>query len=284
MFYRNNSVEFAMNRFNLKNVKSDLFAPRKNAPRPRRQGRAGGKAFTLIELLVVIAIIAILAALLLPALALAKQKAKRTQCMNNLHQMEIALNFYGGQSNDRLPVLGGGAWAWDIPNSAINIMLKSGLLTNTFFCPSTAPKFNDQINWAGPGPTLWGFSTAFHIVGYAFAFSGGFLDPTNQNTTLQPEAIYNFPSPGLTTTYRASERVLVADAIISAGNAQPGYSNPGNNYTEIAGGFYLHHVSPHLKGTVPMGGNLGFKDGHVDWRSFQMMVPRTGNNMPYFWW
>jgi hypothetical protein len=127
-------------------------------------------------------------------------------------------------------------------------------------------------------------STAFHIVGYAFAFSGGFLDPTNQNTTLQPEAIYNFPSPGLTTTYRASERVLVADAILSAGNALPGYTHPGNNYTDIAGGFYIHHVSPHLKGVIPMGGNVGFKDGHVDWCSFQMMVPRTGNNMPYFWW
>jgi prepilin-type N-terminal cleavage/methylation domain-containing protein len=280
MFYRNNSVEFAMNRFNLKNVKSDLFAPRQNVPRPRRQGRAGGKAFTLIELLVVIAIIAILAALLLPALALAKQKAKRTQCMNNLHQMEIALNFYGGQSNDRLPVLGGGAWAWDIPNSAINIMLKSGLLTNTFFCPSTAPKFNDQINWAGPGPTLWGFSTAFHIVGYAFAFSGGFLDPTNQNTTLGGESI-----SGTSLYYGPSDRVLLADVVISTGNATPGYANPGNNYVDVGGGFYLHHLSAHLDGKqVPTGQFLGFKDGHVEWQLFPDASPRTGGNRPCFWW
>ena len=99
-----------MNRYNFENVKSDLFAPRQNVLRQRRERRAGREAFTLIELLVVIAIIAILAALLLPALAQAKTKALRTQCLSNLHQMEIALNFYGGQSNDKLPVLGGGAW------------------------------------------------------------------------------------------------------------------------------------------------------------------------------
>ncbi len=109
----------------------------KQCERPGRCGTAGrtGRvpevvgascAFTLIELLVVIAIIAILAAMLLPALSRAKTKAQQTQCINNQHQIGIALFMYAQDCEDSYPVhpdwasLGGKNGTYDLFVAATN--------------------------------------------------------------------------------------------------------------------------------------------------------------------
>jgi prepilin-type N-terminal cleavage/methylation domain-containing protein len=136
------------------------------------------KAFTLIELLVVIAIIAILAAMLLPALAAAKRKAQKINCVNNLKQVGLAFRIWEGDNSDKYPMalssLQGGAQEYigcaantGTPTDSaklVNVPYLFSCMSNelstakVLYCPSdTARAISPSFN-AGAGPNTGAFT------------------------------------------------------------------------------------------------------------------------------
>jgi type II secretory pathway pseudopilin PulG len=233
----------------------------------------------LIELLVVIAIIAILAALLLPALSGAKERAKRTGCVNNIHQFLLAAHMYANDNDQRLPSGQSDSKVFDpfgIKDDSVPV-LSGNMRTQMIHyagsykmlgCPSLGDPFNTEQGYYESG---YGFVIGYNYLGGHANTPWGLLPggeawsspqkTTDINTNLGPSSpLYtdmNDWSPGYGGTVVPHSR---------AGSVQTG----GDFKNLAAGGA----AAVDLGAT---GGNVGAMDGSTLWLPIKKMKLRRGS-------
>jgi prepilin-type N-terminal cleavage/methylation domain-containing protein len=232
--------------------------------------RSDQQGFTLIELLVVIAIIAILAALLLPALANAKERGRRATCLNNLRQIALGMNIYALDNQERV-IMARQISATEFVQLALNVQEQQlaatvGLVVNS----------NTATIWTCPNrPKLPWFDTSTSPVQWniGYQYLGGI---TNWHNPLG-----DFPSRSpIKLTASRPHWVLAADAVAKT---DAGWGQP--DPTRL--GVYDNLPAHKGKESFPSGGNEVFTDGSARWIKADKMRFYTSwspaNRLCYFY-
>ena len=236
---------------------SGISSSRPAACMPRQ--RSG---FTLIELLVVIAIIAILAAILLPVLSSARERAMRVQCVSNLRQVAVGMIIYAGDSNDyvvscRANTLAGKPYPFvqlDLNVTDSTGMKSIGLFINT----------NSPCIWSCPDrPGLPSFNSTYNEWNIGYQYFGGDI---NWENPIFPNGMQGYSPVKLSTS--KPWWCFAADAVMRGANGwgQPVVNDEGNPQC------YLN-LPQHRSGrsVVPEGGNESFVDGSASWEPLSKM-------------
>jgi len=246
-------------------------------------------AFSRVDLLAVIVVFILISATVLPSVARVTGKTTIAQCAANLMQYDVAMQIYGNENQDQLPVNMSGAWPWDMSTRVSSYITNTGVKWNNLYCPGTSSRFTEQDNLR-----LFNYEPgSLSVLGYASTipgtatFSGVFV--TNLNASLTIQRVRAFLS-GEWLPVNPATRVLVADGVLTSSGSSSNYALMRQyNWTTVFGGYVnaygqpLPHLCGHLNGTIPLGGNVGMLDGHVEWRSFSNMLPRCSSSPTFYW-